>query len=145
MKRYLFAAFSLFLIGTVSCVGIDLPDEPKPFDIMIDLSGAEVVVEGGAGAPEGTGKVNLVISADKMDVCWDITFGNIDAPNAAHIHLGDKGLNGEAVFTFEPFPKGCTTLDMALAERMLMNPMGYYIDVHTNEFPAGAIRGQLMQ
>jgi hypothetical protein len=38
---------------------------------------------------------------------------------------------------------GCADIDKALAADMLVNPQGYYVNVHTTSFPAGAARGQL--
>jgi hypothetical protein len=39
---------------------------------------------------------------------------------------------------------GCVDLDPALADAIVAHPRQYYVDVHTAEFPNGAIRGQLL-
>src|SRR5207247_86369 len=38
---------------------------------------------------------------------------------------------------------GCATAPRALVAGMLARPASFYVNVHTNEFPGGAIRGQL--
>jgi hypothetical protein len=34
-------------------------------------------------------------------------------------------------------------LDKALADKILDDPSGYYVNVHNTEYPGGAVRGQL--
>lgn len=38
----------------------------------------------------------------------------------------------------------CDTVDDALVDEIRGNPGGFYVNVHTADFPDGAIRGQLM-
>jgi len=77
-------------------------------------------------------------------------------PTASHIHEGRAGVPGPVVVTFfQPgvnaasLPDtlssvaGCVEADPALAARIAARPGGWYVNIHTAEFPAGAIRGQL--
>jgi hypothetical protein len=38
---------------------------------------------------------------------------------------------------------GCTSSDQALMNEIMANAGGFYVNVHTKEHPAGAIRAQL--
>ena len=52
------------------------------------------------------------------------------------VPLGAPDANGVA--------EGCTTGDPAVLTRIQNNPAGFYVNVHTSDFPQGAIRGQLV-
>ena len=65
----------------------------------------------------------------------------------AHIHAGAAGKAGDPVVTLKLDPdeyiKGCTAVAPDLAAALLAKPDDFYVNVHTNELPKGAIRGQL--
>ena len=67
---------------------------------------------------------------------------------AAHIHKGGASVNGPVVVPFnapgaDGTSSGCATADASLIDDILANRAGYYVNVHTKEHPAGAIRSQL--
>ena len=84
------------------------------------------------------------------EICWRIRVRNIGLPALmAHIHEGAEGVNGPIVVFLTPpdateVSQGCTAVDPDLFLALGTNPAGYYVNVHTEEFPSGAIRGQLV-
>jgi CHRD domain len=111
------------------------------------LTGAAEVP--GPGDPDGTGTATITVNLGQEEVCWEINAAGIVLPAAAaHIHVGAAGEAGPVVVPLSApdamgFSSGCATVDRDLAKAILKNPEDYYVNVHTSEFPAGAIRGQL--
>lgn len=114
----------------------------------IEMSGAAEVP--GPADPDGSGTANLRFNPGKGEVCFELTVSNIVLPaTGAHIHAGSATESGDIVVPLDPAPdasgssSGCVSADRALIEAILQNPAGYYVNVHNEEFPAGAVRGQL--
>ena len=110
--------------------------------------------EVGEGDPDGAGKMRLTLKPRKERICFRLRVRRIDAPTRAHIHRGVAGVNGPVeVFFFDevidppiPIPRGlrgCVDVPNALIEELSQSPEQFYINIHNDAFPAGAIRGQL--
>jgi len=111
------------------------------------LSGASEVP--GPGDPDGTGSAAVTLDPALGKICFTIAASGITLPAAAaHIHQGAVGVAGPIVVTLVApgvtgSSSGCLSGVGALAGAIAANPAGYYVNVHTIDFPAGAIRGQL--
>jgi hypothetical protein len=107
-----------------------------------DLNGANEVP--GPGDPDGSGHAFVLVLPRFNLVCWSITVENIDDVILAHIHEGTADVSGPVVVDFEGQLQGCRDdVDRALARDIASKPAGYYVNVHTSPFPAGAVRGNL--
>lgn len=110
-----------------------------------ELRGSSVV---GEGDPNGSAVAQLTVTHDTDAVCYNVwNVQNIGAATGAHIHYGRYGENGPVVATLERGEgigwNGCIE-GAGLASKMLSSdPELYYVQVHTSEYPEGAIRGQL--
>lgn len=105
-------------------------------------------VESPAGDPVGTGTATFRLRAGQGQVCYQIDAKNLTGIAAAHIHAGAAGVAGPVVVPLATpnesgQAKGCVAAARSLVAKILAQPAGYYVNVHTGDFPAGAIRGQL--
>lgn len=106
----------------------------------------------GPGDEDGLGLAFVTFDSMTGEVCYEIAVANIELPaQAMHIHTGEAGISGGVVIPFPTAPdadgyaRGCTTAeDMTVVEGLATNPEGYYVNVHTSDFPDGAVRAQLM-
>jgi len=115
------------------------------------LSGAnEIGNDGqrGAGDPNGRGSFNATI--DGRRICYGLAVTNIGAPVAAHIHQGAQNRNGDVVVTLKHPRRGdpgaasrCVRVSRSLAADIRDRPRRFYVNVHNERYPAGAVRGQL--
>ena len=103
-----------------------------------------------AGDPDGTGTALITINVGGGEVCWHTTVSNIALPaTASHIHHAAEGVRGDIVIALTAPDAtgkavGCRSdVDPALLRDILQHPEEYYVNVHTTEFPSGAIRSQL--
>lgn len=111
--------------------------------LSASLSGANEV---GDGDPDGTGSAVVDIDPETGEVCFAITVSGVDAPSAAHIHVGGAGTNGGVVVDFDwanTNGEGCVTAPSPTLVAITTNPSLYYVNVHNADFPGGAVRGQL--
>ena len=114
--------------------------------LQSELSGGEEIP--GPGDPDGTGDARVKIKLNQSELCVDMEVENIDQATATHIHHAPAGSAGAVVISL-PIPdeegeaKGCISVNNNLLEAIKENPQDYYINVHNNPYPNGAIRGQL--
>jgi hypothetical protein len=103
----------------------------------------------GTSEPNATGTAVVRVRQDTGMVCYRLHAANVTLPTtAAHIHRGAAGVNGPVVVPFtapgdDGNSGGCAPADAALIGEIIANPAGFYVNVHTKEHPAGAIRSQL--
>ena len=101
------------------------------------------------GDPVGTGEAVVRLRRGQGQVCYRLEVQNITLPSVgAHIHRGAVGVSGAIVVPLrqpgaDGQSSGCATVSRALVAQILANRDEYYVNVHTTDFPGGAVRGQL--
>lgn len=101
----------------------------------------------GPGDIGASGDARITVDPVTGEICWDLTVRNIDGTvTAAHIHVGDRDVAGPVVQGLSApvggHSDGCAT-NSTLATQIVADPSGYYVNVHSTVYPAGAVRGQL--
>jgi hypothetical protein len=118
--------------------------------------------EKGVGDPNGRGNAVVRINVDRQRACFQLSWRRIAPPSMSHIHEGGPDVAGPVVVTLfmtgddeaaagdQDLPDtlrsagGCATgVEKALLRRIKNNPRDFYVNIHNDEFPPGAIRGQL--
>jgi CHRD domain-containing protein len=96
------------------------------------------------GDPDGRGKADIVNDTDRGELCYVLTYENVTPPDKAHIHRGAMGASGDVVINLDPQKSGkCVTADKALLQEIRSNPAGFYVNLHSPDYPKGSVRGQL--
>jgi hypothetical protein len=153
--RFRFLGAAVAAVATVALgVGVAVGAKSGGHDgvLSADMNGKKEVSaqtgKKGAGDPDGAGGFTAVI--DGTQFCYGITVKNISPPTAAHIHIGQPNEAGPVVIPLTPpssgdpgASSGCTSIAPDLAAAIAKNPHKYYVNVHTADFPGGAVRGQL--
>ena len=110
--------------------------------LIAAMSGQE---ESPLGDPNGYGAARFEVLG--RNVCFRIVAKQIEPTLVGHIHRGDPGAVGPPVVTLYtgdvPTRKRCVKATRALAREIARFPARFYVNVHTQTFPDGAIRGQL--
>lgn len=101
------------------------------------------------GDKDGTGIAVIKINQGKGTVKFEIDVQNITLPaTAAHIHPGKPGEANPPVVDLIPpdetgHSEGTVQASKALLKKIRKNPKAFYVNVHNEDFPGGAVRGQL--
>jgi len=150
-KLYLIIFLSVFGLATTSFAA------DKGFKSM--LSGSESVP---AVETMAKGDATFTLIKDEKALSYYATVSDIENVAAAHIHLGKKGENGPPVALITNEKKAGkfsgTLAEGTITEKELMGSMmgksikdlvkqikkgNAYLNVHTNKYPNGEIRGQI--
>ena len=102
-----------------------------------DLNGTNEVPSTTTSA---TGSATFVLDSLSDQLAYRWSSANM-TPTAVHIHSGAVGITGSVVVPLDITGSGSVTLTALQAASLLMN--GYYINVHSADFPNGEIRGQI--
>jgi hypothetical protein len=135
----------------------------KPTKQIANLNGEkEVSPEGekGVGDPDGRGRAVITLNMRAERLCFNLSWSGIGAPSMAHIHDGTKDEAGPVVHPLfmtgdeaaegdQDLPdtlngvKGCFDVPRDDLRHLKQDPSGHYVNIHNDEYPGGAIRGQL--
>jgi CHRD domain len=99
----------------------------------------------GPGDPNGRGAADVKVH--KAKVCYELEVQRIKPATAAHIHRGGPSVAGPIVVELKAptdgSSEGCKAISKQLSKNLREHPSHYYVNVHNNPYPDGAIRGQL--
>jgi hypothetical protein len=99
----------------------------------------------GPGDPNGRGEAEVKVY--KAKVCYELEVERIKSATAAHIHRGGPSVAGPIVVELKAptdgSSEGCKAISKQLSKNLREHPSHYYVNVHNDPYPDGAIRGQL--
>ncbi|MGQ0617470.1 MAG: CHRD domain-containing protein [Acidimicrobiia bacterium] len=124
--------------------GSEGPSSDDPYEAQLMLSGlAEVPGPGSAGM------ASAGITYDGDELCFAFETDGVGAVTAGHIHVGAANVAGPVVVNFQlttsedgPVDERCLPDDEKIAG-VFADPGAHYVNLHTAEFPDGAVRAQL--
>lgn len=144
MKNFFRAIFAIALLTAFTgCDDDDDNNEDNIMNFSANLSGASEVP---ANASTATGTATATYNETTNRLTISVPYSGMTA-SAAHIHKGAVGATGPAVFPFTSLTSPLTLSNIELTEAQeddLLSGM-YYVNIHSDDFPDGEIRGQLTE
>jgi len=119
---------------------------PQGESFRVNLSGDQVAP--GPGAPNSFGIANVFIDLPNGVLCYRMGYDGINRPSMAHIHAGGPQQNGRPVIdlhTEQNGDEGCVGADPTALRNVRDHPEAFYLQVHTPDYPDGAMRGQVFR
>lgn len=139
-----FAALAVLVLAPLAALGGTGTAAAKE-TLSAKLTGSEEVPRGDR---DGRGTARVTTDRARGRVCYRIRLSRVGTVAAGHIHRGAAGKAGPIVVPFfgKPTrrPSGCVSgVSKRLIRSIERNPRRYYVNVHNERHPAGAVRGQL--
>ncbi|MFJ8010112.1 CHRD domain-containing protein [Streptomyces fagopyri] len=111
----------------------------------------EVPVKGKPAVGDKDGSALALMRIQGDEVSFAFAWTGTGTPTMAHLHQGARGTNGDVKIPFfmnklkdgTPFVFGSVKItDAGLLRSVKTHPEQFYFNLHTSEFPGGAVRGQ---
>lgn len=100
-----------------------------------------------AASPGANGSAAGTVDTATGLLTWDLSWSGLTGPTtAAHFHLGPVGVNGPVkleIFIVPSTSPSSGSGMMAASDIRALLAGDVYINVHTEDFPGGEIRGQI--
>jgi CHRD domain/Protein of unknown function (DUF3455) len=158
LSKRLILTGAAVVAGTVATTGVyasaasssPAPPSGDTVHLVSSLLGRNEV-PGAKGAVNDTdGRAVEALEIDGSKVSFSVRWQGISAPTEAHIHAGGPGVNGDVkIELFSSARSGDTASgsvrvkDTALLAALVADPGSFYANLHTRQFPGGALRGRL--
>lgn len=129
-------------VGIISAVPLAAQSGQR---LTANLTGAAEVPR--PGDHNGSGYATVRVNQFRNRICYNLSVRRVQGVTMAHIHRGRAGVAGPVVVNLRA-PRGgqsssCTRVSRALINDIARNPRRFYVNVHSERFPDGAVRGQL--
>jgi hypothetical protein len=149
-------------VVAAGCGDDDNPAAPSsaPFVFTATLSPASEVPAVGNAESGGRGAAQITLDISRATLYFQLTgFPAGTRVVGAHIHSGGPGVNGPIVVNTgvsaaspvvlsngtAEFSVSDVTVDPAMVQSIVNNPIGFYFNVHSPLNPGGFARGQLVR
>lgn len=151
MLKHILTIAMIIMISACSSDDDDDPIEEQQPPQFSASQTFEVVLNGHQQVPMvdsmATAMATVEVDESLMLVKASLNTENIEGFSAAHIHQGGIGLNGDVAFAFSAAGSGLyevaeTTVTQTQIDDLLDGQ--WYINVHTDTFPDGEVRGQIV-
>lgn len=127
-----------------------------PPGLCSSTSSFDLSLTGGAvpsgGDPDATGTARLFLDTVTNQVCYHLTWADVDGTvDALHLHNAPAGQTGphfvdlfnSAALSGTGSARHCVFSTAPQIAAILATPADYYVNLHSTDFPAGALRAQL--
>lgn len=120
--------------------------------LSIDVTLTPEAVVPGPGTEGARGSATVVLHRSRGEVCAQLQAQGTSSVTGAHIHAGRSGESGDVLISLQvpsgdaaamTGKEGCVAAAPNVLARLRLAPERYYLDVHTDDRPNGALRGQL--
>ncbi|MGC0120217.1 CHRD domain-containing protein [Pseudoalteromonas piscicida] len=153
MKKFIVSASFMLLMACSDNDDNDTvtPPPPPPAQEFSATKTFELMLSGKQEVPMNTSmqtaSATVELDENLMQLRATLDYSNVEGFSAAHIHDGDLGANGDVAFSFEASDDNKVSIPITDLSEDLIEDMldgDWYINLHTEAFPNGELRAQIV-
>ncbi|USE71147.1 CHRD domain-containing protein [Pseudoalteromonas maricaloris] len=153
MKKFIVSASLMLLMACSDNDDNDTvtPPPPPPVQEFSATKTFELMLSGKQEVPMNTSmqtaSATVELDENLMQFRATLDYSDVEGFSAAHIHDGDLGANGDVAFAFEASDDNKVSIPITDLSEDLIEDMldgDWYINLHTEAFPSGELRAQIV-